>query len=299
MRVDTAALAGSLELFIRDRARMLEREGVILGLSGGIDSAVVAALCARAVGAEKTRALIMPDRDSHREHIKDALNFAAQLGITAKLINITPYLRKLGAYKLFFLHRFPLPRNIKAKLAHKAHAYFTRKTGKTPFSAGILGTHDNQLDSYLKNSTAYYRVKHRLRMVLLYLNAERENRLVVGAANKTEYGIGFFVKHGIDDAADVMPLLHLYKTQVRELARHLTIPSRIVNKAPSPDIVPGITDEEAIGIPYERLDLILLALEKGWAIAEVADVLGLEQDAVKRVQELTARSAHMRKIYVP
>jgi NAD+ synthase len=297
--VDAGPLARSLESFIREHVEKLEREGVILGLSGGIDSAVVAALCARAVGPEKTLALVMPDRDSWREHIKDALSFAAQLGIKTKLINITPYLRKLGAYKLFFLHRFPLPKNIKAKLAHKAHAYFERKTGKTPFSAGILGIHDKQLDSYLKNSTAYYRIKHRLRMVLLYLHAERENRLVVGAANKTEYRIGFFVKHGCDDAADVMPLLHLYKTQVRELARALDLPARIINKAPSPDIIPGITDEEAIGIPYEKLDLILLALEKGWEIAEVAAVLELEQGVVERVTELTERSAHMRTTYVP
>jgi len=299
MNADAGALARLLEAFIRERARELEREGAILGLSGGIDSAVVAALCTRAVGPEKTLALVMPDRDSRREHIKDALDFAGQLGIEAKLIDITPYLRKLRAYRLFFLHRFPLPKKIKAKLAHKAHAYFERKTGKTPFSAGILGAHDSRFDACLKNCTAYYRIKHRLRMVLLYLHAERGNRLVVGAANKTEYRIGFFVKHGIDDAADVMPLLGLYKTQVRELARHLNVPSRIVDKAPSPDIIPGITDEEAIGIPYEKLDLIVLALEKGWEIPEVASVLKIDQEAVKRVKELTERSAHMRETYVP
>jgi NAD+ synthase len=84
------------------------------------------------------------------------------------------------------------------------------------------------------------------------------------------------VKHGCDDATDIMPLIHLYKTQVRDLARYLNIPSRIIEKPPSPDILPGIIDEEAIGIPYETLDLILLALEKGWEEDQITEVLGIE-----------------------
>ena len=117
-------------------------------------------------------------------------------------------------------------------------------------------------------------------MILLYLYGELENKLVVGAANKSEYKIGFFVKHGCDDAVDIMPLLNLYKTQVRELARYLKIPSRIIKKPPSPDIIPGICDEEAIKISYEKMDLILLALEKGWEINDIAKVLAIEKDKV-------------------
>ena len=91
----------SLENFIRLYTTKLEREGVILGLSGGIDSVVVAALCKKAIGAERTLALIMPEKDSKKEHTEDALNFANELGIKTKLIDITPYLKRLGAYKLF------------------------------------------------------------------------------------------------------------------------------------------------------------------------------------------------------
>ena len=136
-------------------------------------------------------------------------------------------------------------------------------------------------------------------MVLLYLHGELEDRLIVGAANKSEYQIGYFVKHGCDDATDIMPLLNLYKTQVRELARYLNIPSRIIEKPPSPDIIPGIIDEEAIGIPYEKLDLILLALEKGWEIPEIAKALGMEEKRVVYVKNLIQKSEHMRKIYAP
>ena len=136
-------------------------------------------------------------------------------------------------------------------------------------------------------------------MVLLYLYGELENKLVVGAANKSEYQIGYFVKHGCDDATDIMPLLNLYKTQVRELARYLNISSRIIEKPPSPDIIPGIVDEEAIGIPYEKLDLILLALEKGWEIVEIAQTLEIEEKKVINVKNLIQKSEHMRKLYVP
>ena len=123
--------------------------------------------------------------------------------------------------------------------------------------------------------------------------------MVVGAANKSEYQIGYFVKHGCDDATDIMPLLNLYKTQVKELARYLNIPSRIIEKPPSPDILPGIIDEEAIGISYEKLDLILLAFEKGWEIVEIAQDLEVEEKKVVYVKNLIQKSEHMRKLYVP
>lgn len=287
--------ASALSDLIVEHEQRLERQGVILGLSGGLDSAVAAALCARAVGPEKTLALLMPDKDSCREHLRDALDYARKLGIRTRVIDITPVLRQLGVYRLFFLNRFPLPRKIREALARKAHAYYSGRTGRTPFESALFGARDESFDYYLKSCTAYYRAKHRLRMVLLYLRAERENRLVVGAANRTEYMVGFFVKHGIDDAADVMPLLGLYKTQVRRLARHLGVPERIVGKAPSPDLIPGITDELALGMGYETLDMVLLALDRGWKSPEIASALGVSEGEVARVKDLTVQSAHMRE----
>ncbi len=299
LKIEPEKISSFLENFIKEYTKKLEREGIILGLSGGIDSAVVATLCKRAAGIKKILALIMPDKDSKKEHINDALNFAKELNIKTKLINITPFLKKFGIYKLFPLNKFPLPQKSKGALVKKAYNFYERKTGKTPFSDSILSFKDKEFNSYLKKGNAYYRIKHRLRMLLLYFYAEIENRLVVGAANKTEYKIGFFVKHGCDDAADIMPLLNLYKTQVRELARYLNIPSRIIRKTPSPDIIPGITDEQAIGIPYEKLDLILLALEKEWEIHDIARTLEIEESKVLYVKELIQKSEHMRKVYAP
>jgi len=299
MKIEPETLSRSLENFIREYVQKLEREGTILGLSGGVDSAVVAALCKRAVGAENTLALIMPDKDSKDEHISDALNFAREIGIETRLIDITPYLKQLGIYELFVLNKLPLPEKLRGILTKKAYDFYQRKTGATPFLSSLLGFKDKEFSSYLRKSNAYYRIKHRLRMITIYLHAELENRLVVGAANRTEYKIGFFVKHGCDDAADIMPILNLYKTQVRELARFLHVPSRIIDKAPSPDIIPGIIDEEAIGIPYEKLDLILLALEKGWDNDTIAAVLKVGTEKVEYVRNLAQRSEHMRQLYTP
>jgi NAD+ synthase len=155
-----------------------------------------------------------------------------------------------------------------------------------------------KFSSYLRKSNAYYRIKHRLRMALLYYHAELENKLVVGAANKTELSIGFFVKHGIDDAADIMPLLNLYKTQVRMLAEQINIPSNILNKSPSPDIIPGIVDEQAIGLRYEKLDLILECLEKGLSVEKIMKKIEIDRKTISKVKLLVERSEHMRKLYI-
>jgi NAD+ synthase len=300
MKINPEKVALSLENFIREYTEKLEREGAILGLSGGVDSAVVAALCMRALGPKKTLALIMPEKDSKKEHIQDALNFARELNIETKLIDITPYLEGLGVYKLFPLDKLLSLGKLKGALVKKAYRFYERKTGKIPFLESLSGFKDKEYSSYLAKGNAYYRAKHRLRMILLYLYGEMENRLVVGAANKSEYKIGYFVKHGCDDATDIMPLLNLYKTQVRELARYLNIPARIIRKPPSPDVMPGLTDdEEVIRISYEKMDLILLALESGWKLADMVKTLEIEENEVIYIKNLMQKSEHMRKIYTP
>ena len=300
MKIKPEKVALSLENFIREYTEKLEREGVILGLSGGIDSAVIAALCVRALGPKKTFALIMPEKDSKKEHTQDALNFARELNIEAKLVDITPYLEELGVYKLFPLGKLLSLGKLKGALIRKAYHFYERKTGKLPFLESLSGFKDKEYSSYLAKGNAYYRAKHRLRMILLYLYGELENRLVVGAGNKSEYKIGYFVKHGCDDATDIMPLLNLYKTQVRELARYLNIPARIIEKPPSPDVVPGFTnDEEVIRISYEKLDLILLAIEKGWKLSDIVKAIKIEENDVIYIKNLIHKSEHMRKIFIP
>lgn len=300
MKINPEKLSVYLENFIIEHTKNLKKEGVIMGLSGGIDSAVVASLCKKALGSDNILALLMPDSDSEKKHLTDALNFAEELNIKTKVIDITPYIKKVGAYNLMELNKFPLPRSLKSKMTKKVYDFYMKKTGKTVFSESTLGfNNSNKVGQYLNKSIAYIRIKHRLRMILLYLNGEIENKLVVGAANKTESNIGFFVKHGCDHAADIMPIINLYKTQVIELAKYLDIPPNIIKKEPSPDVFPGLTDEMMMGITYEKLDLILLAIKKGWKKSDIAVSLNLKEKEIEYVFNLIRESEHMRKIFTP
>jgi len=291
LTIDAARLATQLEEFIRVGMDNLQREGAVVGLSGGIDSAVVAALAARALGPEKVLALLMPDRDSNRASKRDALKLVQGLGIRYKTVGLTKFLLLIGIY-----WKLPLwllgPRRFQSKLIHRYYDSFVKEWGESPFAAIMVGT--KELPGPLVNqAVAYHRVKGRLRAILLYYYAELENLLVLGTCNKTEKAIGFFIKYG-DAAADIAPLESLYKTQVRQLATFLEIPEEIISKPPSPDLLPGITDEYAIGLSYEKLDRILWRLEAGMGTEEIAGALGLEPARVDYVRELTRRSAHMR-----
>lgn len=299
LEIDAEKVATRIESFISASMENLEREGVILGLSGGIDSAVTAALCARAVGPERILALVMPDRDSKREHTEDACNLAGKLRIKWKVVDLTPYLEPFGTHKLFPLNRVPVSSKMKGKIVQKTYHSFFKRYRTTPFSESLKGFKDKKYASLLKDMNAYYRIKHRMRMLLLYYFGERENRLIVGAANRSEYKIGFFVKHGCDAATDIMPIMNLYKTQVKMLASYLNIPFHMIAKPPSPDVIPGIIDEEAIGMPYEKLDMILLGVGKGWDNAKIARIINVDKSDVSYVKMLMERSEHMRTVYTP
>jgi len=288
LQIDLERVSHKLGNFIKTSVGDFNREGVIVGLSGGLDSSVVLALSVAAVGSNKVLGLIMPERDSSQDSEPDARLLAETLGVRVEKVELTPILTEMGIYKhiprAIFAHK-----RIAGAAVKGGYKLYSRLTSERPFLSGLEGTNFG----LLKRANAYYRMKHRLRMVMLYSYAERENLLVVGTVNKTEFLTGFFVKYG-DGAADIMPLLPLYKTQVRQLAEFLHIPERILNKAPSPDLIPGITDEFAIGITYEKLDLILAGLDMNMAMEKIAAKTGVNQKTVEYVKELVKRSEHMR-----
>jgi NAD+ synthase len=230
----------------------------------------------------------MPESDSQPDSESDARLHAEKLGVKVEKIDLAPILNDMGIYQHIPKSVFT-QKEIAAAAVKAGYKLYTRVTGESPFLSGLEGTGFGPL----RRANAYYRMKHRLRMVLLYSYAEHHNLLVVGTANKTEYLTGFFVQYG-DSAADIMPLLPLYKTQVRQIARFLDVPEKIVNKAPSPDLIPGITDEFALGITYEKLDLVLVGLEREMKVDEIAHLSGLKPARVEYVKELVKRSEHMR-----
>jgi len=155
MRIEPEKISLSIENFIREYTEKLEREGLILGLSGGIDSSVVAVLCQRALSPKKVLALIMPDQDSKKEHLKDAQDLAEKLSVSTKLIDITPYLQEMGIYALSPFNKIPSWGGVKDSLIKRAYQFYARKTGENPFSDSLLGFKDKAFKSYLEKSNAY------------------------------------------------------------------------------------------------------------------------------------------------
>ncbi len=269
--------------FLKDFIEKNGFKGATIGISGGIDSAVVAAILSRVLPKDRIRALVLPERDSHPDSVKDAKMVCEKYGLECQVRPITPILKKLGIYKLQPPAAF-VPYTVKAKYAmakwqeHGQDAVYER-------DIAMEGSED-----FLKG-IAYYRAKHRVRMCVLYMEAEMRGYTVVGTTNKTEWMTGFYVKWG-DDATDVEPLLHLYKTQVFELGKFLQVPERILKKPPSPDLVPGVTDEFALGMKYEEIDRILMKLEKGQSLD---DEDSEKVERVKRLVEL-AEKRNMRMV---
>lgn len=288
--IDPQQLSSRLEKFICQMVDEFKRDGAIVGLSGGLDSSVVAALAVRSLSPTKVLGLIMPERDTHPDSVRDARLVAGQLGIEVQEEDLRPVLRKMGIYRLY-PPTFFIPRRMQERYVESQERQLIGETGERPFYSSLEGTSHPRLS----RAMAYFRSKHRLRMLTLYYHSELRNLLVVGTANKSEWLTGFFVKYG-DGAADIMPLLPLYKTQVRELAKYLGIPQRIIDKPPSPDLIPGITDEGAMGLSYQTLDLILYGLEKGFGEEEISAQLDVDPNLVGYVQRLIQRSAHLRSL---
>ncbi|MEM2522905.1 MAG: NAD+ synthase [Candidatus Bathyarchaeia archaeon] len=237
--------------FIRDYLEKARAKGIVLGLSGGVDSSTAAALSATAIGGDKVLGLILPEKETYNAlDIKHAKLVAEKFGIKTEIIDITPTLETF----------------------QKAIPIFDPK------------------DKLAKGN-----LKARTRMLYLYYYANRLNRIVCGSSDKSEVMIGYFTKWG-DAAADIAPLMDLYKTQVRKLARYIGVPDEIVDKPPSPTLWPGQTAEEEIGLKYEVLDLILYGLEHFMKVEQIAEHLGLRKDLVEKVKNRWKQTEHKRRI---
>lgn len=165
---------------------------------------------------------------------------------------------------------FPFPRAIQKKYSRNVW-----NNEEEPFIQDLT----TQGDESFSESLAYYRTKPRIRSILLYFEAEKRNYAVAGCTNKTEYLTGFYTKWG-DEVCDIEPIRHLYKTEVFEIAEKLNIPQKIIEKTPSPDIAPGITDEFALGIDYSELDRILFKIENN------EDLYDENKDNVNKIKEI-------------
>ncbi|AKJ63786.1 NAD(+) synthase [Kiritimatiella glycovorans] len=278
--------------FIREFTRERSAPGLVLGLSGGLDSAVLCSLAARALGGGHVHALMLPDRTTPAESLRHARACADACGVDPVLQPIDPVLLAFKDWRRSWMRR--LPRFLAAPLLRAGYRHYTKKAGHSPYEAGMNPSTPGPYRRMRLSAEAYYRLKHRVRAVMLYEYAERRGLPVAGAANRTEWMTGFFVRYGCDHLADVMPLLHLYKTGVRQLARRLPVPREVIDMAPSPDLMPGITDEYALGITYSRLDAVLELLDRRESPADISRRTGIPGEEVERVIKLRERAEAMR-----
>jgi len=313
MRKDVLALDAEAEIeriAQSLRAQVLggfRRRGAVLGLSGGIDSSVVAALCVRAFGKEKVLGLFMPERHSSDDALTLGRLLADTLGIEAIVEDIAPALEGLGCYR----RQDEAIRSIvpqygpgwKCKLVlpsilEAGRLNVTRLTVQSP--AGEISTVRLTPTAYLQ-IVAATNYKQRVRKMTEYYHADRLNYAVAGTPNRLEYDQGFFVKQG-DGAADVKPIAHLYKTQVYQLAAQLGIPEEIRRRPPTTDTfsMPQTQEEFYFALPYGRMDLCLYALNHGIAAEAVAPLVELTPDQVTRVfKDIDAKRRATRYLHTP
>jgi NAD+ synthase len=275
--------------FIIKYVKVLNKQGAVVGLSGGIDSALVLKLCVEALGADKVIAVMLPERDSDPKNIIDAKKFANELGVRIIYKKITNLLSAVGIYRLY-PPTFFIKKSLIEKYVDRKRKDLSFRLQKDIFLANLEGSSDKELSK----SIAFYRIKHRFRSAILFYYSELNNYLFVGCANKSEWFTGFFVKYG-DSIADIMPIISLYKTQVFSISKYLKLPDYMLEKAPSPDLIPGLNDEEALGISYKKLDLILACLEKEFSTSEIINISGVTEEDIKRVSIYIEKSDYLRK----
>jgi len=240
-----AELSKSIQIGIIQKCNNYNKNGVIFGLSGGIDSGVIAYLCAKSM-KEKTLALIMPDsKISPKEETEDAIKIVDTLGINYKLIDINSI--------------------------HKEYY--------------------NVLEP---NDLALGNLRARIRKNLLYYYANSKNLLVLGSSDKSEFNIGYFTKFG-DGAADLLPIVSLYKTQIRQIAKELGLPNNIITKKSSPNLWPNHVAESEIGATYDEIDCILYCIiDKKLSVDETVSQTKIESETVEKIYQLYKKSEHKR-----
>lgn len=248
LELDGELAVTTLTSFIADAHRTVGSEGMVVGLSGGVDSALAAALAVRALGTDRVHALLLPYRTSSPQSREDAEEVAVALGLEARTIDISPMV----------------------------DAYFD----------------DNEPEA---GRVRRGNLMARIRMAVLFDQAKRLGCLVLGTSNKTEILLGYTTIFG-DNASSINPLGDLYKRQVWQLAHHLELPPRVIDKAPSADLWPDQTDEDELGLDYSTADEVLyLLFDQGLTAIEVVEA-GYSAEVVKQIQELERRNRYKRRL---
>jgi len=306
--IDLEAASREIEQWMRAvLGRELRKRGVVIGVSGGIDSSVCAALAARAIGPRRVHAVLMPERESSPRSGEMGALLCRTLGIEPEHVDITPALDALGCYEqrvAAVRQVFPdFPANGRFKitvaddvLTNDRLNYFN-VVAETPVGvrAGRLPA-----DAYLAILAAT-NMKQRVRKLTEYSRAERLNYAVIGTPNRLEFDQGFFVRGG-DGLADLKPIAHLFKSQVYAMARHLGLPDAICRQSPTTDTysLPQSQEEFYFAIPYQQMDLLIFALDHRIDADTVAAGMGFTFEQVQRAwRDIEAKRRASKQLHQP
>ncbi len=290
LTIDVQAEADRIAHWMRDElSRTLRRRGLVVAVSGGIDSSVCAALAVRAVGPNKVFALMLPERDSSPSSTERGRLLVQHLGVPHAEFDIAPTLDALGCYQQrdeAIKRVFP---DYGAGWKNKIVIAGGIDTGINYFNLVVQAPdgHDFEARLPLKDYlqiVAATNFKQRVRKTMDYFHADRLNYAVVGTPNRLEYDQGFFVKVG-DGAADIKPIAHLYKSQVYAMARGLGLPTDICDAQPTTDTytLPQGQDEFYFALPYAKMDIALWALNQAMSAADLAPMLNVNAAAAQRI----------------
>jgi NAD+ synthase len=251
LELNFAEVEKRIRRFIKQYVDNAGADGIVLGMSGGIDSGTVAALSSLSIGGDKVIGLMLPEKETYNsQDIDDAKFVAEKFGLKTQVCDITPVLE--GFYKTIPIF--------------------------------------DQEDRVCKGN-----IKARTRIIYLYYYANKLKMIVCGSSDKSETMMGYFTKWG-DIAADISPLMDLYKTQVRKLAEHIGFPEDLALKPSTPALWPNQFAETELGIQYETLDLILYGLERFMTPEEISQQLSVQKTLVKKVKNKWLSAEHKRRL---
>jgi len=291
LQIDPELELEKLSGFVINQVKsVFRRKGVVVGLSGGIDSACMIAIAVHAMGKENVVGLVLPEIETNPISKEYAICHAEELGIEYREIDITPTVDSVVRYsfrdefiqKLIPEYRPGFKYNITLPTDLLERASFNFYTLQVQLPDGEIRKKRLNLSDF-RTITSFANIKIRSRMLHIYSEAEKRGFVVAGTTNRTEYILGDFCKYG-DGGTDIEPLSYLYKNQIYQLSEHLKVTTEIINRQPSPDTfsLPVSDQEFFFRIPFDKLDYLLYAWEHNVSIKEAAEVLGLSEDAVKR-----------------
>ena len=251
LELDLPEVEKRITRFIREYVEKSGADGIVMGLSGGVDSNTIAALSSLSISGERVIGLLLPEQETYNQKdIDDAMVVARKFGLKTQVCDISPVLESF----------------------YKSIPIF------------------DQTDKICKGN-----IKARTRMIYLYYYANKLNRIVCGSSDKSETMMGYFTKWG-DVAADISPIMDLYKTQVRKLAEHLGVPKELATKQSTPALWPAQFAETELGIKYETLDLILYGLERFMDQEDIASQLKVDKTVVTKVKNKWLGAEHKRRM---